>query len=63
MISLKRNGKLELVEAKGIRVRQSSMYTPNQNEDFLISLELIYKNELPAHLQELFYHPIFNVCS
>ena len=34
MISLKRNSKLELVEATGIRVRQSSMYTPNQNEDF-----------------------------
>ena len=37
MISLKRNSKLELVEATGIRVRQSSMYTPNQNEDFKIS--------------------------
>ena len=37
MISLKRNSKLELVEATGIRVRKSSMYTPNQNEDFKIS--------------------------
>ena len=37
MISLKRNGKLELVEATGLRTRQSSIYKPNQNEDFKIS--------------------------
>ena len=37
MISLKRNSKLELVEAKGVRVRQSSIYTPNQNDEFKIS--------------------------
>ena len=37
MISLKRNSKLELVEAKGVRVRQSLIYTPNQNDEFKIS--------------------------
>ena len=37
MINLKRNGKLELVEASGTRSRASSIYTPNQSEDFKIS--------------------------
>jgi hypothetical protein len=37
MINLKRNSKLELVEATGIRSRASSIYTPNQSEDFKIS--------------------------
>ena len=37
MINLKRNSKLELVEAKGIRSRASSIYTPNQIDDFKIS--------------------------
>ena len=37
MISLKRNTKKELVEATGIRTRQSSIYAPNQNTDFKIS--------------------------
>ena len=37
MIDLKRNSKLQLVEAKGIRTRKSSIYTPNQREDFKIS--------------------------
>ena len=37
MINLKRNSKLELVEAKGIRSRASSIYKPNQLEDFKIS--------------------------
>ena len=37
MISLKRNGKGELVEAKGLRSRSSSIYNPNQKEDFAIS--------------------------
>ena len=37
MISLKRNTKLELVPAPGIRVRQSSIYKPNQEQNFKIS--------------------------
>jgi hypothetical protein len=37
MINLKRNNKLELVEAKGLRTRASSIYQPNQSEDFKIS--------------------------
>ena len=37
MISLKRNGKLELVPASGKRSRKSSTYTPNQTEQFRIS--------------------------
>ena len=37
MISLKRNSKLELVPALGKRVRKSSIYTPNQKEQFRIS--------------------------
>ena len=37
MVSLKRNNKRELVEAKGIRSRSSSIYTPGQADDFKIS--------------------------
>ena len=37
MIDLKRNSKRELVEAKGIRTRSSSIYKPNQLENFKIS--------------------------
>ena len=37
MISLKRNNKLELIEATGLRSRKSSIYTPNQTEEFKIS--------------------------
>ena len=37
MIDLKRNSKKELVPATGKRVRASSIYKPNQNEDFKIS--------------------------
>ena len=37
MVSLKRNSKLELVEAKGKRTRPSSIYTPGQLDDFKIS--------------------------
>ena len=37
MVSLKRNNKLELVEATGKRSRDSSIYTPGQAEDFKIS--------------------------
>lgn len=37
MVSLKRNSKLELVEAEGKRTRSSSIYSPNQSEDFKIS--------------------------
>ena len=38
MINLKRNTKtLELVEATGLRTRASSIYKPNQSEDFKIS--------------------------
>ena len=37
MISLKRNAKLELVAATGLRTRASSIYKPNQSEDFKIS--------------------------
>ena len=37
MVSLKRNSKLELVEAKGKRTRTSSIYTPGQLDDFKVS--------------------------
>ena len=37
MISLKRNSKLELVEAPGKRIRASSIYTPGQSDDFKLS--------------------------
>ena len=37
MISLKRNNKLELVEAKGKRTQARSIYMPGQSEDFKIS--------------------------
>ncbi len=37
MVSLKRNNKGELVKAAGTRTRSSSIYTPNQNDDFTIS--------------------------
>ena len=37
MVSLKRNSKLELVEAKGRRTRASSIYTPGQLDDFKVS--------------------------
>ena len=37
MISLKRNSKLELVPATGMRTRASSIYKPNQTEPFRIS--------------------------
>ncbi len=37
MIDLKRNSKFEFVKATGKRSRQSSIYTPNQKEDFKIS--------------------------
>jgi len=37
MVSLKRNSKLELVEATGKRTRSSSIYTPGQLDDFKIS--------------------------
>ncbi len=37
MVNLKRNSKLELVEATGKRTRASSIYTPDQTEDFKIS--------------------------
>ena len=37
MIDLKRNSKKELVEAKGVRTRKSSIYQPNQTEDFKLS--------------------------
>jgi len=37
MINLKRNAKLELVEAKGIRDKEWSIYTPNQKKDFKLS--------------------------
>ena len=37
MINLKRNNKLELVEATGARSRASSIYKPNQSKDFKIS--------------------------
>ena len=37
MISLKRNGKGQLVKAKGLRTRSSTIYNPNQEEDFAIS--------------------------
>src|SRR6056300_2013163 len=37
MVSLKRNSKLELVEATGLRTRSSSIYKPNQTDDFKIS--------------------------
>lgn len=37
MISLRRNNKGELVEAIGLRSRRSSVYVPNQREQFKIS--------------------------
>ena len=37
MISLKRNSKKEFVEAKGLRKKISSIYSPNQTEDFKVS--------------------------
>ena len=37
MIDLKRNSKKELVTAKGIRSRESSIYVPNQENDFKVS--------------------------
>jgi len=37
VISLKRNGKGEFVKAKGLRTRSSTIYKPNQEEDFNIS--------------------------
>lgn len=37
MIDLKRNSKKELVPALGKRIRMSSIYRPNQTEDFKIS--------------------------
>lgn len=37
MISLKRNSKGELTSAKGIRSKESSIYKPNQKEDFKLS--------------------------
>ena len=37
MIDLKRNSKKEPVKATGCRTRASSIYTPNQHEDFKIS--------------------------
>ena len=37
MIDLKRNSKKETVEATGLRSRTSSIYKPNQKEDFKIS--------------------------
>ena len=37
MISLKRNKKGEFVKATGIRSRASSIYKPNQTEDYKVS--------------------------
>ena len=37
MIDLKRNSKKEPIEATGLRSRKSSLYKPNQQEDFKIS--------------------------
>ena len=37
MINLKRNNKLELVDALGIRTKESSIYKPNQVKDFKLS--------------------------
>ena len=37
MIDLKRNSKKEQIEATGLRSRKSSLYKPNQQEDFKIS--------------------------
>ena len=37
MISLKRNNKGHLVEAKGKRQRANTIYTPGQNDDFSLS--------------------------
>ena len=39
MISLKRNNKGHLVEAKGKRQRANTIYTPGQNDDF--SFEMV----------------------
>ena len=46
MVSLKRNSKLELVEAKGIRSRASSIYTP----DNWMTLKLVEVNLVPSSL-------------
>ena len=37
MINLKRNSKLELVEATGVTSQKWRMYQPNQNKDFTVS--------------------------
>ena len=37
MISIKRNSKGEIVQAKGVRSKQSSKYVSNQSETFRIS--------------------------
>ena len=37
MIDLKRNSQKKPIKAQGVRNRQSSLYRPNQNEDFKIS--------------------------
>ena len=37
MVSIKRNSKGEFAEAKGLRVRKSSIYEPGQQEVFKIS--------------------------
>lgn len=37
MISLKRNNKLELVKANGLRTKEETIYKPHQKEDFKIS--------------------------
>ena len=42
MISLKRNNKKKLVPATGLRTRSSSVYSPNQKEDFKISRSKFY---------------------
>ena len=38
MISLKRNSKKELITATGLRTRVSSVYTPNQKDEFKVKL-------------------------
>ena len=37
MVSLKKNSKGEFAEAKGLRTRKTSIYSPGQNEIFKIS--------------------------
>ena len=37
MIDLKRNSKKEPVKATGLRIKSSSSYNPNQNQDFKVS--------------------------